>query len=203
LRGELEELDKKPFSIEPVLSWKREAGIISMSPERISDAVESGLDDGPTKKKILERIRTANKQFFAKNIAYWNNYMDSVEAAFDLPYPQGYAKLKKLDEELTKEFNKNLDATLTTVLGPTWQRIYTISVRFNTHSNALKAAIEIYMIKARTGKLPDALPAGLPEDLFSGKNFKYEKTDEGFTLSCQGKDLSKDEIYKYEFKVQK
>jgi len=45
------------------------------------------------------------------------------------------------------------------------------------------------------------LPAGLPGDLFSGKDFKYKKTTEGFTLRCQGKDLSKDEIYKYEFKV--
>jgi hypothetical protein len=149
LRGELAELDKQPFSIEPVLHWKREAGIISMSPERISDAVQSGLDDGPTKKKILERISTANQQFFAKNITYWNSYMDSLEAAFDLPYPQGYAKLKKLDEKLSKEFNKNPDVTLTTVFAPTWQRIYTLSIRFNTHSNALKAAIEIYLIKAK------------------------------------------------------
>jgi hypothetical protein len=203
LRGELAELDKQPFSIEPVLHWKREAGIISMSPERISDAVQSGLDDGPTKKKILERISTANQQFFAKNITYWNSYMDSLEAAFDLPYPQGYAKLKKLDEKLSKEFNKNPDVTLTTVFAPTWQRIYTLSIRFNTHSNALKAAIEIYLIKAKTGKLPDALPAGLPGDLFSGKDFKYEKTKDGFILHCQGKDLDKDEIYKYEFKVKK
>ena len=203
LRGELTELDKQPFSIEPVLRWKRQAGIISMSPERISDVVQSGLDDDPTEKKILERIRTANQQFFAKNITYWNNYMDGIEAAFDLPYPQGHTKLKKLDEELSKEFNKNPDATLTTVFGPTWQRIYTLSIRFNTHSNALKAAIEIYLIKAKTGKLPEALPAGLPGDLFSGKPFQYEKTADGFILRCRGKDLDKDEIYKYEFKVKK
>ncbi|MCP4258141.1 MAG: hypothetical protein GY774_11690 [Planctomycetes bacterium] len=203
LRSELTELDKQPFSIEPVLRWKRKAGIISMSPERISDAVQAGLDDGPTKKKILERIRTANQQFFAKNITYWNNYMDSLEVAFDLPYPQGYAKLKNLDEELTKEFNKNPDVTLTTVFGPTWQRIYTLSVRFHTHCNALKAAIEIYLIKARTGKLPDTLPADLPGDLFSGKDFKYEKTKDGFILHCRGKDLDRDETYKYEFKVKK
>jgi hypothetical protein len=102
LKSQLAQLDRQPFSIKPTLRWKRQAGIISMSPEKISDAVQSGLDDGPTKKKILERISTANQQFFAKNITYWNNYMDSLEAAFDLPYPQGYAKLKKLDEELLR-----------------------------------------------------------------------------------------------------
>jgi len=203
LQDELTELDKRPFSIEPVLRWKREAGIISMSPERISDVVQSGLDDGPTKKKVLERLRTADQQFFAKNIAYWNKYMDAVQAAFDLPYPEAYSKLKRLDEELIKEFNKNTDVTLTAVFGPTWQRIYTLSIRLNTHSNALKRAIEIYIIKAKTGKLPDALPAGLPGDLFSGKSFQYEKTADGFVLHCQGKELSRNEIYKYEFKVKK
>jgi len=203
LRDELTEFDKRPFSIKPVLRWKREAGIISMSPERISDVVKSGLDDGDFKEKVLKRILAADEQFFDRNREYWNRYMDAVQAAFDLPYPQGYTKLKKLDEELTKEFSKNPEATLTASLGPTWARICSLSTRFGTHSNAIKTAIEIYIIKAKTGKLPDALPAGLPGDLFSGKPFKYEKNVDGFILSCQGKDLSKDEIYKYEFKVKK
>ena len=203
LRSELTELDKQPFSIEPVLRWKREAGIISMSPERISDVVQSALDDDPAKEKILKRIRRANQQFYAGNISYWNKYMDSLEAAFDLPYPQGYAKLKKLDQELAKDFDKGTDATLTILFGGPWQRIFTLSIRLNTHSNALKAAIEIYMIKAKTGSLPDALPEGLPGDLFSGKPFQYEKTTDGFILRCRGKDLDKDEAYEYEFKVKK
>lgn len=202
-RNELAELDKQPFSIEPVLHWKREAGIISMSPERINDVVKSGLDDGPFKEKILKRILAADEQFFNRNREYWNRYMDAVEAAFDLPYSQGYTKLKKLDEELTKELDKNPDSTLTASLFTSWQRIYNLSTRLNTHSNALKAAIEIYLIKAKTGKLPDALPAGLPGDLFSDKQFLYEKTTEGFILSCRGKDLEKDETYKYEFKIKK
>lgn len=209
LRDELTKLDKKPYSVKPSIRWKREAGIISMSPERIGRVVESGLDDGPIIwpqhkaliKKALERIRTADKQFFARNIAYWNDYMDSVEAAFDLPYPQGYAKLKKLDEELPKEFSKNPDATLTASLAPTWHRIYSISIRLGTRSNAVKTAIEIYITKAKTGKLPDTLPAGLPGDLYSGKDFKYEKTKEGFVLRCWGKDLNKGEIRQYEFKT--
>ncbi len=203
LRGEFTELDEHPFSIEPVLRWKREAGITSMSPERIDDVVQSGLDDGPFREKVLKRILDADEKFFERNREYWNNCMDNVEAAFDLPYARGYAKLKELDEELTKEFNKNTAATLTAVFGPTWQRIYTLSIRLNTHSNALKAAIEVYMIKAKTGRLPDALPADLLGDLFSGKPFQYDKTADGFILRCRGKDLDKDETYKYEFKVKK
>ncbi len=203
LRDEIAEFDKRPFSIEPVLSWKREAGIISMSPEKIGNAVRSGLDDGPFKEKVLKKILEADEQFFDRNKAYWNEYMDAVQAAFDLPYLGAYSKLKQLDGKPSKEFTKNPDATLTAACSPTWLKIYTISTRLGSHSNAIRAAIDIYIIKAKTGRLPDALPADLPKDLFSGKDFEYKKTRDGFVLRCQGKDLSKDKIYEYEFKVKK
>jgi len=203
LRDEIAELDKRPFSIEPVLSWKRQAGIISMSPEKIGNTVRSGLDDGPFKEKVLKKILEADEQFFDRNKAYWNEYMTAVQAAFDLPYPQAYSKLKLLDEKPSKEFSKNSDATLTAACSPAWLKIYTISTRLGSHSNAIKAAIEIYIIKAKTGNLPDALPAGLPPDLFSGKAFQYEKTKDGFVLRCRGKDLARDINHQYEFKVKK
>jgi len=203
LRDELTEFDRQPYSVKPALRWKRETAIISMSPERIGRVVESGLDDGPTKKKALERIRTADQQFFAKNIAYWSDYMDSVEAAFDLPYPQGYAKLKKLDDELSDEFATNPNATLTACLEPGFFRIYVSSVRLENGSNAIRAAVEVYLTKAATGSLPETLPKGVPCDLYSGKPFKYEKTADSFILRCQGRELYRDEIHEYEFKVKK
>ena len=60
-----------------------------------------------------------------------------------------------------------------------------------------------YIIKARTGRLPEKLPADVPRDLFSGEDFEYEKTKDAFLLRCRAKDLDKDEIYQYEFKVVK
>jgi hypothetical protein len=203
LRNEIAEFDKRPFSIGPVLDWKREAGIISMSPEKIGNAVRSGLDDGPFKEKVLKKILEADEQFFDRNKAYWNEYMAAVQAAFGLPYPQAYSKLKQLDEKPSKEYSKNPDATLTVAFSPTWSRIYNISTRLGSHSNAVKAAIEIYIVKAKTGKLPDSMPAGLPRDLFSGKAFEYEKTKAGFVLRCRGKDLARDINRQYEFKVKK
>jgi hypothetical protein len=95
------------------------------------------------------------------------------------------------------------DLFLTELLEPAVDRIFTLTTRFKTHNNAIKTAIELYLIKAKTGKLPDELPSGLPKDLFSGKDFEYEKTADGFILRCQGKDLGKDETYEYEFKVKK
>lgn len=203
LRDELTEFEKQPYSVKPGLDWKREAGIISMTPDRIGHVVESGLDDGTLKQKILQKVRVADKQFFDRNKQYWNNYMAEIITAFDLPYPQAQPRLARLDARPSEEFSKNPDATLTVALAPTWQRIHTLSVRLQTHTNAIKAAIEVYLMNARTGTLPDALPDGSPGDLYSGKPFQYEKIADGFILRCRGKDLEKDEPYEYEFKVAK
>jgi len=94
LRNELAEFDKQPYSVKPALRWKREAGIISMSPERIGNVVRSGLDEGDFKEKILQRIATADEQFFERNRIYWNQYMADVISAFDLPYAQAYSMLQ-------------------------------------------------------------------------------------------------------------
>ncbi len=91
----------------------------------------------------------------------------------------------------------------TLLLAPAIGKIYDNAIESTTFSNALKAALELYIITAQTGKLPDSIPTGMPKDLFSGKDFKYEKTSDGFILKCQGKDLSKDETYQYEFKIKK
>ena len=65
----------------------------------------------------------------------------------------------------------------------------------------LRAAIEIYQIKAATGKLPQKLPAGMPKDMFSGKDFEYSVTRGGFVLKCRAKNLKADKIEEYEFGI--
>ncbi len=100
-----------------------------------------------------------------------------------------------------KDANKNADATLTILLAPAVHHVYNREIESKTFLNAIKSALEIYISKAKTGKLPNELPAGLPKDLFSGKDFQYEKKDDGFVLRCKGKNLDKDEIHHYEFKV--
>jgi len=202
LKGQLVRIDRLPFSVKPALRCEHEAGIISISLDRITDVVR-GFDDGASKDKILERIRASDKQFFDRNREYWGKYMDAVQTAFDLPYPKAYSKLKVLSEKPSKEFSKNPNATFAAALAPGWHAVCSLSIRSGTDSNAVKSAIEIYLIKAKTDKLPDALPAGLPGDLFSGKDFEYEKTKDGFVLRCQSKDFLKDKIHQYEFKVKK
>ena len=66
-------------------------------------------------------------------------------------------------------------------------------------ANATRAGVALCLERARTGLLPEVLPAGLPKDPFSGQDFQYERTRNGFVLRCRGKDLAKDKTYEYPF----
>ncbi len=155
---------------------------------------------------VNERLRKADAEFFTKNKAYYKNFMVENIAALDLPYVQGYPKLKEMEDKPKKDYQQNPDATVTTFIAPAFYRVYSLDIKNKTSNNAIHTALEIYIAVAKTGKLPHELPAGnFTTDLFSGQPFEYIKTDDGFTLRCQGKDLSssKEEIYEYKFKVKK
>lgn len=156
-----------------------------------------------TPKDKRQIISNGDEEFFKANKEYLMEHLGFLLTAIDLPYPQSYEQLERLGEKPGLESKKNPHAILAEILAPAVHKVVCLDLKARTHFNAVKTALNLYIIKAKTSKLPDALPAGLPGDLFSGKAFKYEKNADGFILSCQGKDLSKDEIYKYEFKVKK
>ena len=202
LRAQVFEVTGKFPSLTASLNRDMNTCLRDMSKERIEHILDDNSGDFASKEKA-RIIRRGDEKFFSANREYFLAHKAALLTAIELPYPQSYEQLVRLKEKLNSDSKNNPNAILTEIFVPAIDRILCLNIRIRTHFNALKAAIEIYMIKARTGKLPDALPAGSLKDLFSGKDFKYEKTADGFTLSCQGKDLSKDEIYKYEFKVKK
>jgi len=213
LKNDLIEIDSIPLSIKPALLGEREVMLMSMEPENISETLYFLENLGPSEgddpsdnhinDSIKEKLLSADEAFLEANRKYFENYYSGVMAAFDMPYTQGYTVMMDLSEKMEKDVKTNPDVTLVSVLAPPMHKIFSIKTRFQTHNNAIKAAIEIYQVKAKTGKLPEKLPANLPGDIFSGKPFDYEITSEGFILRCQGKDLGKDELHEYEFKVAK
>jgi hypothetical protein len=107
-----------------------------------------------------------------------------------------------LEQKQQLESLDNPDATFTALLLPAAHRLYLLTTRFQTHFNAVRTAIDLYIIKAQTGTLPDALPAGMPLDLYSGQPFEYEKAPDHFTLRCRAKEDPVDaEAKQYEFKL--
>ena len=199
LKNQLAEIDSIPLSVKPAVLGEREVILGTMTLEQIPEIVRLCDPNESLKEKIL----SLNQNEIERNRKYSNDYFAGIIAGFDMPYVEGHAALKRLEKKIEKDAMKNTDAILTGILAPATYRIFSLSTRFETHNNAIKTAIELYMIKAKTGKLPNSLPAGLPGDLFSGKHFEYEKTSDGFILRCQGKDLDKDKVYEYEFKIKK
>lgn len=133
-------------------------------------------------------------------------FLDSFLIELDNPKPfeQKYAMLRKLSEGYTKQ-DKNNPAIVTTLKtdAETLPSFYGIQIAHTARFNAIKAAIKIYSLKAKTNQLPKTLPDSLPKDPLTGKDFEYKITEEGFMLSssCKSKDILMYIVPEYKFKV--
>jgi hypothetical protein len=74
-------------------------------------------------------------------------------------------------------------------------------VKHTAQINSIKAAVEVYLVLAKTGQLPKELPDYLPKDPYTGRDFLYEITDEGFALRCQDAEFLRRKNKWLEFKV--
>ena len=86
---------------------------------------------------------------------------------------------------------------------PLINSLFKSQVRHTAQINIIKAAVEIYLIVAKTGQLPKTLPDGLPKDPVTGRNLVYEITDEGFDLRCHDVEFLRRKYKDLEFKVKK
>lgn len=169
--------------------------------EKAEYLLQMAGDEIPEDKRQI--IRNGDEAFFKANKEYFLEYLSACLTAVDLPYPQSYEQLEKLAKKPAIDSKKNPNLIVATFITPALSRIVSLDLKTRTQFNAVKTALELYIAKAETGQLPDALPEDMPRDLFSGEDFKYEKTKDGFILRCRGKDLGKNEIHQYEFKVKK
>ncbi len=152
--------------------------------------------------KIEEIIKAANEKTLEQARRIYSDRMNSALLVFSgsTPYETAYKQLKQSSNNFDPNYPPSAGAG---VFVPALESIFSSKTRVETHANAVQAAVEIMLSRIITGGLPDTLPGGIPKDLFSGKDFEYEKTDDGFILRCQGKDLSNDKVHEYEFKVKK
>jgi len=199
LKDQLNQTQAKVPTFGEALANEAEVCVVSMYKDKSKGIVEMAEKDDP----MAKRLRDGDEAFFKRNRDYYNLTIKKLIDASEqpLPYDQMCPKLEGLTEQFSKDAEKNPDATLTAMSIPAVRRVYELKTREETHTNAVIAAIDVYLAKAKTGQLPNALPAGAPLDLFSGKPFKYAKTAKGFTLSCQAKEAEYEDPYEYEFTV--
>lgn len=172
-----------------------------------SDGAESSLRPGFVQwalaklpKAVTEFALDYPEEFFKRNDAYWNDYVSAVRDALKLPYARAFSSFRKLAEKVARD-SQTIDGAMTGVFGGDLSEVFIAEIRTRTFSNAVAAAVAVYLARTQTGKMPDSLPENLPKDLFSGENFRYEQTADGFVLRCPGKDLLEDKYRQYRFNV--
>ena len=127
--------------------------------------------------------------------------MAEVDLAFALPFNQAYARLQFLRERLDRDRYTRDDAIAAASYCPSIVSIYWVDIREQTFFNLMKTAVALYLVKAETGSLPDALSPEMPKDLFTDKAFSYEKTKEGFQLGYTATGRSRVKTHDHTFKV--
>ena len=190
------------YTLSPVKPLKIEIEIVTNLMQMDNITKLAGILADSDEEKIAEIINKANKEILEQNRRVYTERMKSALTVLSTPmgYERAYSQLKRLSHDFDRNDQKSMAAG---VFMPALDSVLSLKTRTETHANALNAAIDIYLRRTKAGQLPNTLPAELPKDLFSGKDFEYEKTKDGFVLRCRGRDSSKDEIHQYEFKVKK
>lgn len=206
LKTQLGQIQASFPSMADALMQEAQVCAMSMQKDRIPAIVKMLEQDDPdfAQSEGRTRLLAGDDAFFERNRTHWFNSIGTLAATVQsgLPYAQVYAELEELGRQVCAESKENADATLTAISLPAEHRVYLLATRLHTHFNALQVAVDLYATKARTGRLPDALPAGSPLDLFSGQPFEYEETGDGFILRCRAKeDAEKAEANQYEFRI--
>ena len=101
-----------------------------------------------------------DNEFYVRATEYYQSIIARIQIAYDLPYPQAKQELEDLNKEVKKTAKEKPEAVIAGVLLPAINRVLTIDTRDKTQFNAVIAGIDIYIIRAKTGKLPDELAGG-------------------------------------------
>ncbi len=196
LKDELAESDVVTLS--PARSLKNEMEIVDELLQRDNVEKLARAIAGTDAKKAAVIVRKADEKLLERARGMYAERMSSALTIFStpLPYEQAVAQLKQV-----ADFDPNDPSSqIVQAFVPGLDKIFSQKTAIETHANALTGGIEILLSRAKTGKLPDTLPPGLPKDAFSSKDFEYAKSKDGFMLRCPGRDL---DVYRYEFKIKK
>lgn len=206
LKAQLSRIQAAFPSLENVLTQEGQICAATMRKDKVSVVIrvleQDDEDFGASVTK--QRLLTGDEAFFERNRTHWSRAIATLVGVLKSgqPYAQTYAQLSEQGKKLASESKDNPDATFTAMSLPAIDRIYLLATRLQAHFNALQTAIDLYIARAKTAKLPEALPAGAPLDPFSGRPFEYEKARDHFLLRCRAPESpEKAQANQYEFKL--
>lgn len=144
-----------------------------------------------TDNEVIELMRKPYEKFIQSAI---------VAMESEMSYEQRKATLESLRKEFDVHAEGNPAITFPMLIFvDNIVDFYNVQVADTRWSNAFEAAVQIYLVKATTGRLPEKVPEDFPKDPLTGKEFIYKVTDEGFLLTHPAKYSNWPE---FKFKVQ-
>jgi hypothetical protein len=180
-----------------------EYGIKLVSAMDIKRVIEERPTKDPNSEKYKKELLNMNEEDIIKIIRQdFNNIFKSIFEIVesDNSYSQKYIKIRDINKDFEQQAENN-PAIPSEIVYEGLENIYNLNIRYIAYINSLRDAVEIYLVKARTGQLPKQLPEGLAKDPYSGHDFEYILTDKGFKLRCREKDIGSNKFGEFEFKV--
>ncbi len=205
LKGQLAAMPVATLGVEKSMAVERQVTADYMRPQRREELIKvlvESVNISEAGRVSEDEIRkTATDTALQRAREYYANYMDSalVVLTGPMPYAEGYAKLQELTKRAEQDAAKDPAVHLFRAAVPAMAKMYNTQVRHQADLHALQAAIDVYLAKAATGRVPGTLPAASPRDPYTGGQFKYEVTANGFVLRSGAKDLDKNEVREYRF----
>lgn len=207
LKGELTAETGSPLSLSKMLEMEMELALQKLCTDKEGllrvrgELTERAANESA--KKGVDSL--SDEEFIAFVRKPYADFLSSVLLVMDqnAPYTEKLAEIQRLTDELEEQFNSYRFTNIFMYWPEGVPALYTHHVLYKAHFNAFMAGIEIHLVKARTGQLPEELPAGLPKDPFTGKDFTYEIAKDGFGLSFSDKNIPKSNDRRYEFKVKR
>ena len=204
LQQQLAMLSGKAPSLRPALQIEKEFMLNTLAEEdvdRLIEAMKQTLGIDPASEWV-DQIKKADTSFFVGSRRYFENHLQKIQTILGSPalLVDKLAQLEELEKRLSKDRQDNPHAIVTASCMIRIQRILFLRSRSRAGRKMHEAAIEIYLQAARSGSVPAKLPSGLPKDPFTGKDFAFQKTEEGFTLTRWTNDDT-DWRHQLEFKV--
>ena len=199
LKHELAFSDTSGLSPIRPLRTEMESGLAILEMDKLDQLSSLGTSDADVK-DWDELVASIDAPTMERARRMYSQYVTSALAILNASksYEQAYLELTALDDAID---TNDPASAVTQYIMPHQAGILSVKTAIEANSNAMKAAVDICLQRAETGRLPNVLPAGLPKDPFSGQDFQYERTSSGFVLRCRGKDLAKDKVYEYAFTV--
>jgi hypothetical protein len=151
-------------------------------------------------KDMAKLLASADEATMEQARQFYSQYVTSALAILGGPTPYEQAH-RELTAPVPGTAADAPAAVIARFISPALASVLSAKTGVAASANATKAGLEILLLRAQTGRLPEVLPAGLPKDPFSGQDFEYKTTRNSFTLRCRGRDLAKDKTYEFEFKL--